>query len=79
MRSPKWPHDSLHFQFNGTIEVLPEGNSPPLRNKISRPEISRPEPKMMEIESKNFTSGGWILVYVWLSPFVVHLKLSKHC
>ena len=21
----------------------------------------------------------WIHVYVWLSPFVVHLKLSQHC
>ena len=21
----------------------------------------------------------WILVYVWLSPFAVHLKLSQHC
>ena len=21
----------------------------------------------------------WIHVYVWLSPFAVHLKLSKHC
>ena len=73
MRSPKWSHDSLHFQFNGTIEVLPEGNSPPLRNKISRPA----EPKMMEIESKNFTSGGWILVYVWLSPFAVHSTVNR--
>ena len=24
-------------------------------------------------------SGVWIHVYVWLSPFVVHLKLSQHC
>jgi len=23
--------------------------------------------------------GEWIHVYVWLSPFVVHLKLSQHC
>ena len=23
--------------------------------------------------------GEWIRVYVWLSPFVVHLKLSQHC
>ena len=23
--------------------------------------------------------GEWIRVYVWLSPFTVHLKLSKHC
>ena len=23
--------------------------------------------------------GGWIHVYVWLSPFAVHLKLSRHC
>ena len=22
--------------------------------------------------------GEWILVYIWLSPFAVHLKLSKH-
>ena len=21
----------------------------------------------------------WIHVYAWLSPFVVHLKLSQHC
>ena len=21
----------------------------------------------------------WIYVYVWLSPFAVHLKLSQHC
>ena len=21
----------------------------------------------------------WIHVYVWLSPFVIHLKLSQHC
>ena len=21
----------------------------------------------------------WIRVYVWLSPFAVHLKLSQHC
>ena len=21
----------------------------------------------------------WVYVYVWLSPFAVHLKLSKHC
>ena len=21
----------------------------------------------------------WIHVYVWLSPFAVHLKLSQHC
>ena len=23
--------------------------------------------------------GEWIHVYVWLSPFAVHLKLSQHC
>ena len=23
--------------------------------------------------------GEWIHVYVWLSPFPVHLKLSQHC
>ena len=23
--------------------------------------------------------GEWIHVYVWLSPFFVHLKLSQHC
>ena len=23
--------------------------------------------------------GGWICVYVWLSPFGVHLELSQHC
>ena len=23
--------------------------------------------------------GEWIYVYVWLSPFVVHLKLLQHC
>ena len=23
--------------------------------------------------------GEWIQVYVWLSPFAVHLKLSQHC
>ena len=23
--------------------------------------------------------GGWTDVYVWLSPFVVHLKLPQHC
>ena len=21
----------------------------------------------------------WIHVYIWLSPFIVHLKLSQHC
>ena len=23
--------------------------------------------------------GEWIHVYVWLSPFAGHLKLSQHC
>ena len=23
--------------------------------------------------------GEWIHIYVWLSPFTVHLKLSQHC
>ena len=23
--------------------------------------------------------GEWIHVYVWLSPFAVHLKLPQHC
>ena len=23
--------------------------------------------------------GEWIHVYVWLSPFALHLKLSQHC
>ena len=23
--------------------------------------------------------GEWIHVYVWLSPFAVHLKRSQHC
>ena len=23
--------------------------------------------------------GEWIHVYVWLSPFAVHLKLFEHC
>ena len=23
--------------------------------------------------------GEWIRVYVWLSPFTVHLKLLQHC
>ena len=23
--------------------------------------------------------GEWIHVYMWLSPFAVHLKLSQHC
>ena len=23
--------------------------------------------------------GEWIHVYVWLSPFAVHLKISQHC
>ena len=25
------------------------------------------------------SGGGWTHVYVWLSPFVVHLKLPQHC
>ena len=24
-------------------------------------------------------AGEWMHVYVWLSPFAVHLKLSQHC
>ena len=59
MRSPKWSHDSLHFQFNGTIEVLPDGNSPPLRNKISRPA----EPKMMEIAKISLVEDGYLCMY----------------
>ena len=23
--------------------------------------------------------GEWVHIYVWLSPFAVHLKLSQHC
>ena len=23
--------------------------------------------------------GEWMHVYVWLSPFTVHLELSQHC
>ena len=23
--------------------------------------------------------GEWIHVYIWLSPFAIHLKLSHHC
>ena len=23
--------------------------------------------------------GEWLHIYVWLSPFTVHLKLSQHC
>ena len=23
--------------------------------------------------------GEWILVYVWLTPFAIHLTLSQHC
>ena len=23
--------------------------------------------------------GEWLHVYIWLSPFIVHLKLSHHC
>jgi hypothetical protein len=23
--------------------------------------------------------GEWMHVYVWLRPFIVHLKLSQHC
>ena len=23
--------------------------------------------------------GEWMHLYVWLSPFAVHLKLSQHC
>ena len=23
--------------------------------------------------------GEWIHVYIWLSPFTIHLKLSQHC
>ena len=25
------------------------------------------------------SGGEWIHIYVWLSPFAVHLKLSQHC
>ena len=25
------------------------------------------------------SGGEWIYVYVWLSHFAVHLKLSQHC
>ena len=25
------------------------------------------------------SEGEWIHVYVWLSPFAVHLELSQHC
>ena len=28
---------------------------------------------------KGGLGGEWIHVYVWLSPFIVHLKLPKHC
>ena len=24
-------------------------------------------------------AGEWVCVYVWLSPFTVHLKVSQHC
>ena len=23
--------------------------------------------------------GQWIRMYIWLSPFAVHLRLSQHC
>ena len=28
---------------------------------------------------KGKSGGEWINVYIWWSPFTVHLKLSQHC
>lgn len=58
MRSPKWPGRSLYFRLDGMIEVFPEGNLPPLGNQTSRPIAS----KMMERESRNFTSGPLVKI-----------------
>ena len=34
----------------------------------------------LEVQVKKGEFGGeWIHVYVWLSRFAVHLKLSQHC
>ena len=31
------------------------------------------------VRSEPSFGGEWIYVYVWLSPFAVHLKWSQHC
>ena len=39
----------------------------------------------LALAGRFFTTGifttweAWIHVYIWLSPFTVHLKLSQHC
>ena len=42
-------------------------------------DCSLPGCSSMEFSRQEYPSGLWIYVYVWLSPFAVHLKLSEHC
>ena len=40
--------------------------------------LEKQELKCGSLDGGEF-GGGWIHVYVWLSPFAVYLKLSGHC
>ena len=57
------------------------GNSPGGGKESDMTEqLTHTEFQMLCAAWMGWGSGGeWIHVYVWLSPFAVHLKLSQHC
>lgn len=59
------------------VEFLREKEKPEYSTPQERTTKSFKEWTTYQIRSP--TGGEWAYVYVWSSPFAVHLKLSQHC
>ena len=50
-----------------------------IANKVLLYSIGNSAPCYVAVWMGGESGGEWTHVYVWPSPFAVHLKLSQHC
>ena len=92
-RASSWSTFLCHLQWQaGSLPLGPHGKSREMVTKCYKEEITvgllhQKRLWGTRISAQCFVAdlmerelgGEWIHVYVWLSPFGVHLKLPQHC
>ena len=82
-RSPAFQMDSLPAEPQVKPKNTGVGSLSLLQQIFATQESEQGYPALQVVSLPTELSGNpggeWIHIYVWLSPFAVHLKLSQHC